>query len=290
MMKKLLTMFFCGCFLLVGLPLASAQTYFTVGHATQPTPLVAIAPANTPVCTGNGVLLTGTFTGGTSPFIYAWSPGTDLSSTTTDTTTASPTSNQIYTFTVTDSRNCSSSDDVTVIVDPLPAATASNLGPVCVGNNIVLNAGGGVDYDWVGPNGFVQSNTQSPVINNATLAMAGVYTVTVTNNAGCSATATTTVNVNDCTGLEEIKEIETMNIYPNPSDGNFNLAILFKNKPNNVLVEFYNMHGSLVLSKNFQKPGTELNENIRLTDAAAGNYFMRVTVGKHALTKTFIIK
>jgi hypothetical protein len=289
-MRKKLTLILSGGCLLFGLPLASAQTYYTVGHAAQPTPLEAIAPASTPVCIGSGVFLTGTLTGGTSPFSFAWAPGTDLSSTTTDTTTASPTANQTYTFTVTDSRNCSASDDATVVVDALPTATAGNAGAVCVGNTISLNASGGVDYDWVGPNSYTQNNTQNPTITNATLAMAGVYTVTVTNNAGCSITATTTVGVNDCTGLEEIKEIETMNIYPNPSDGNFNLSILFKNKPNNVLVEFYNMYGSLVLSKNFQKPGTELNENFRLTEAAAGNYFMRVTVGKHALTKTFIIK
>lgn len=289
-MKKQLTMFLSGCFLLVGLPVASAQTYYTVGHQPQPAALVATAPSDASICIGSSIFMTGTATDGTSPYIYAWSPGTDLSSTTTDTTTANPTVDQPYTFSVTDARNCSASDGVTITISALPTATAGNAGSVCIGSTISLNASGGVDFDWTGPNSYSQNNTQNPTITNATLAMGGVYTVTVTNAAGCSITATTTVSVNDCTGIEEIKEIESMNMYPNPSDGNFNLSILFKNKPNNVLVEFYNMHGSLVLSKNFQKPGTELNENFRLTEAAAGNYFMRVTVGKHSLTKTFIIK
>jgi Secretion system C-terminal sorting domain len=289
-MKKQLTMFLSGCFLLAGVPFASAQTYYSVGHQPQPAALVATAPSDASICIGNSIFMTGTATAGTSPYSYSWSPGTNLSSTTTDTTTANPTALQTYTFSVVDNRNCSASDPVTITVNALPTPTAGSAGTYCVGNTIALTSSGGVDYDWTGPNSYSQANTQNPSIINATLLMDGVYTVTVTNAAGCVATATTTVNVNDCTGLEEIKEIETVNLYPNPSDGDFNVSILFKNKPASVLLEFYNMNGQLIHSKNYQKPGTELNDNFHFNDAPAGNYFVRIIVGKHALTQTFIIK
>ncbi|MEY4604109.1 MAG: hypothetical protein RIT43_1401 [Bacteroidota bacterium] len=74
------------------------------------------------------------------------------------------------------------------------SATATNTGPYCSGSgNIQLNSTGGGTYLWSGPNGF-SSTLQNPTLP-ATVANAGVYTVTI-NNAGCSATASTTVVVN----------------------------------------------------------------------------------------------
>ncbi len=51
-----------------------------------------------------------------------------------------------------------------------------------------------VSYAWTGPNGFTATGP-TPTIPNATLAAAGVYTVTVTNDEGNTATANTPVTV-----------------------------------------------------------------------------------------------
>jgi gliding motility-associated-like protein len=95
---------------------------------------------------------------------------------------------------------CTASNPTTynVTVNPLPEATASNNGPVCVGS--ALNLTGGADgmttYSWIGPNGFI-SILQSPSVSaSATVAMAGVYTLTVTNANGCIKTATTIAVIN----------------------------------------------------------------------------------------------
>jgi len=84
---------------------------------------------------------------------------------------------------------------LTVIVNPLPTAIAENFGPFCIGNTIQLNASGGTSYSWTGPNGFT-STAQSPILINATKAMEGEYTVTVTAN-GCTAMASTNALVHD---------------------------------------------------------------------------------------------
>jgi hypothetical protein len=78
-----------------------------------------------------------------------------------------------------------------------PNATATNNGPVCEGN--ALNLTGGptslTSYSWSGPNSFSNA-TQSPsVSSSATIAMGGIYTLTVTNANGCKDTANTLVNV-----------------------------------------------------------------------------------------------
>lgn len=73
---------------------------------------------------------------------------------------------------------------------------ANNNSPVCVGSTIKLltpvvpNA----TYLWTGPNGYT-STDQNPVINNATVADNGVYTLTTTIRGCTSPPANTTVEV-----------------------------------------------------------------------------------------------
>lgn len=72
--------------------------------------------------------------------------------------------------------------------------TASNTGPYCEGGTIQLNgSAGAASYIWTGPNGFT-SSVQNPTIPNATVAMAGTYSLTVTGT-GCTTAATTNVVV-----------------------------------------------------------------------------------------------
>src|SRR5674476_479074 len=86
----------------------------------------------------------------------------------------------------------------TVVVNALPVATATNNGPVCVGTPLTLTGPAGMTtYSWTGPLGYTNT-TQSPTVSaSATLGMAGVYSLVVTNASGCSSAAvTTTVVVN----------------------------------------------------------------------------------------------
>ena len=61
---------------------------------------------------------------------------------------------------------------------------------------------GMASYSWSGPNGFT-SNLQNPTVSmNATLVMAGDYSVTVTNAAGCSGSDVTTVVVTQAPSVD----------------------------------------------------------------------------------------
>ncbi|RAR46261.1 CUB domain-containing protein, partial [Flavobacterium lacus] len=89
------------------------------------------------------------------------------------------------------------SDAVSLTVNLLPTAGASNSGTTCEGGEVTLSATSdipGSTFAWTGPNGF-SSTEQNPVLANVTTANAGVYTVTVTSPAICSSTATTTVSI-----------------------------------------------------------------------------------------------
>ncbi|MET3886003.1 HYR domain-containing protein [Niastella sp. OAS944] len=165
---------------------AQAFTSVSVGVAN------AFAANNGPLCEGTTLSLSAA--GGTS---YAWTGPNSFSSTQQNpaipnTTTAASGS---YTVTVTGSGGCTATATTNVTVNAVPTPLAANNGPVCQGGTLSLSAAGGTSYSWTGPNGF-SSLQQNPVIFNIPSAGAGFYTVTVTNAAGCSSTATTQVTVN----------------------------------------------------------------------------------------------
>ena len=72
----------------------------------------------------------------------------------------------------------------------------NNSGPYCTGETIYLTANGqaGSSYHWTGPGNW-SSNLQNPTRTNATVAMSGTYTCTITLN-GQTNSATTEVVVN----------------------------------------------------------------------------------------------
>ncbi len=126
-----------------------------------------------------------------STYTYNWSNGA-----TTETTTVSPTSNTIYTVTVTTSNNCSSTASIGMTVNPSPMPIATTNSPICTGEdlNLMESSGTAIVWSWSGPNNFT-STLQNPTIATATTAANGDYYVTVTNNEGCTSTASTAATV-----------------------------------------------------------------------------------------------
>jgi hypothetical protein len=87
-------------------------------------------------------------------------------------------------------------DTVTVEVLNIPTFPfASNNSPLCAGNTILLLSSDSLaDHSWTGPNGF-SSSQQNPIIPSSVSTDGGVYSVTITNAAGCSSTIGTNVTV-----------------------------------------------------------------------------------------------
>lgn len=82
--------------------------------------------------------------------------------------------------------------------------------PVCEGDTIKLTSSiSGADWSWSGP-GF-NSNLQNPVIPNATLANAGVYTVDVSNIQGGCPNSSGSVTV-EVSGIPAMPAVSSQNI------------------------------------------------------------------------------
>lgn len=164
----------------------------TVTLTVMPLPVFTLLPDHPVVCKGSSVNLV---VGGTAGS-YSWQPPGGLSSTTGPLVIASPAASQIYL--VTGSLNgCTTTAAVSVSVAPLPNPLISvSKTAVCLNDSSTFSALGGVQYVWTGPNGFhAQGQTLALLALNVNFA--GIYTLTATDNNGCSNTASTQLLVHE---------------------------------------------------------------------------------------------
>ncbi len=133
-----------------------------------------------------------------SPFIsgatYSWTPNVALGSTTGTAVVVSPTTDIVYTVTVTDPvTGCNASATQTVYVNPLPTTTVSPSSAIiaCSAQVYTLTAGGAYSYSWA-PSSGLSATTGNSVVANPSVTT--VYTVTG-NNICADVDATTTITV-----------------------------------------------------------------------------------------------
>lgn len=153
----------------------SNVTYVNV----QPSPPATITPGG-PVCPGTSLCAN---TG--SGLTYQWLlNGVTISGASSGCFTAMTFGS--YSVRVTNGFGCTAiSAPVTVSATPPVINSIAIAAPACPGGTVQFNTSvtGGASYQWTGPNSFT-SALQNPVLSNASLSMAGVYSLTATNNCG----------------------------------------------------------------------------------------------------------
>jgi N-acetylneuraminic acid mutarotase len=167
---------------------------------------VVIANATTSsVCIGSNVTLTGA---GAST--YTWTNGVIDGVSFTPSTTAS------YTVSGTDLNGCVNSAPLLVTVNNLPIVTANSTSTLaCLGDNLVLTGGGASTYTWTG-----SVLDATPFI----AAASDSYTVTGVDANGCINTATVSISVNICTGIQQLTaNSNSVLVFPNPNNGEFTI-------------------------------------------------------------------
>ncbi len=147
-------------------------------------PTTVVAPPNDSLCVGQSVQLIAT---GTE--LYSWSPATGLSNPNIANPSARPEATTTYIVTGSDRKGCFvTTDEVTISVFPYPVVNAGNDTTIQVGFFTQLNATYTPDVQsilWSPSVGLSCTTCPRPV---ATPTFNTVYSVTVTNNGGCTAT------------------------------------------------------------------------------------------------------
>lgn len=129
-----------------------------------------------------------------------------------------------YTYYVTDfAAGCgnSVSDTAVLTINPVPLVTANTYTATIVqGNSTTLTAYNALTYTWAPPTGL---NTTTGATVIATPSVTTTYTVTGTNQYGCSSSVSILVVVNPL-GVNAYNEpLQDVNIYPNPAISSFTL-------------------------------------------------------------------
>ncbi len=237
---------------------ACADDTKTISLTVNPNPTVSIAATPTAVCQGNSAVLNAS---GAST--YTWN-----TSATTTSINVTPSVTTSYTVTGTDANACSSSATVNLVVNSLPSVSLTAASStVCVGGSTIALTGS--------PSGGVYSgsNVSGSSFNPATAGTFNpVYSYTDAAT-GCSNSATTTVLVINCTGLDSKADVSAyLKVYPNPNNGKF--TVYHENKVVDK-VQVLDVTGRIV----HELKGQTNRLDVQLDQLANGVYYLKVSAG-----------
>ncbi|HRN80353.1 MAG TPA: M36 family metallopeptidase [Ferruginibacter sp.] len=226
----------------------------------NPLPVVTANGPATAVCSGSAVTLSGN---GAST--YTWNNGVtngiafNINNTTT------------YTVTGTDANGCTSSDNITVTVNPVPNVVINTTNTsVEEGSTTTLTASATpatTTFTWLKNGGVVPGETGNTLVVSSD--EVGTYTATAEVN-GCTGTSNTLIIT--------LAEPNFSFITPNPNNGVFQVRVrnTAGNTPAQRLVAVYDAKGSRVYAKYYtSNPGTSVEVmQVDMRNVAAGNYML----------------
>lgn len=155
---------------------------------TEPIAPVSITVSSTPVsCSGGSDgTASSTTSGGTPPYSYNWMPGSIVGANISGMPAGT------YTITSTDLNGCTATNSITITEPTIITLTTGSNNASCgaASGLAYVNASGGTpSFSYLWTPGGTTNDTASSVLP-------GTYTVTVTDNNGCSANTTVLVNNN----------------------------------------------------------------------------------------------
>jgi hypothetical protein len=166
--------------------------------------------------------------------------------------------------------------NITVVAPPTVSITSVPAnGIICSGSSASLTASSATVYGW-SPAGSLSSAT-GPIVT-ATPTATQMYTVTGTNANGCSNTATFTVTVQSCAGLEE-ESFGDFEIYPNPV--NQLLNVNFGELTGIQTLTVLDLAGRKVLSN-------KATSVIDMSSLESGKYFLMIEHSAGVSVKAFV--
>jgi hypothetical protein len=220
-------------------------------------------------CGSGTVTLGAEFTSGTI-YWFANASGGSASGIGSSFITPSLTSSKTYYVSATDGSCLSARTAVLATVNKDVSVKSNPVNPViCIGKSITLTASNGSSYSW--------SNGQTG--NPITVSPTQTTTYTVTGISPCVDTASITVTVDPCLGIDDKDEESMLLIYPNPS--NSFVTIEGDNLQEFQRIELRDVTGRLILVELVSSSKI----NIDLKNLATGNYIVHVLGAQKMITR-----
>jgi hypothetical protein len=198
-------------------------------------------------------------------YTYSWSTGE-----TTSTITVAPTMNTTYFVTV-DNGHCQVMDSVAVTVIPTPVVNLGNDTTIKWSWSLTLDAGN-PNATWLWNTG---ATTQTETFDslNLTNGTANTVWVEVTEN-GCSASDTLIITVLDDVSINGAMNDLNMKVYPNPTDGRFNMVLSGYN--GTIQMDIVDIAGQIVHSEEITVNGS-LSRQFELNNLSNGVYYIKLS-------------
>ncbi len=197
---------------------------------------------------------------------YSWSPVTGLADPSAPLTMASPSQTTAYTLTVMGANCTPVTDDVTIIVHPLPVADAGRPVTITAGSSTGLTATGGVQYEWIPVAGLDNSSVFNPV---ASPEVTTLYWVTVTDVYGCVNTDSVTVTVVE-------PSIWAPSAFTPDASGKNDVFYIRGRGINNFQLSVYNRWGEAIFSSKDMSQGWDGKKQVSGEDMPEGAYMYTV--------------
>lgn len=214
--------------------------------------------------------------GGTPGYTYS------VNGNSTTNTTVTGLSAGSYTIAITDNNGCTASTSSVSISEPtVLTSSVGTITPELGGNDgsVNLSVSGGTapySYAWTGPNGYT-SGVQDP--NNMP---GGTYNVTITDANGCTSVQTGIV-VPSQLGIDENGNM-IFSIYPNPSNGIFNVAI--SNPADEATIQVMDIAGRII----YVNDHVNGQVSVDLSSFANGNYMIAIDLNGATHVKRITLK
>lgn len=249
-----------GTYTVTGTGLNGCVNTDTITVTVNTIPTVIANSTDSSVCAGSPVTLTGS-----GAAFYTWTNSV------TNGSAFVPASTITYTVTGTDVNNCVNTDTITVTVNTIPAVTGtSSVSTICFDDaNATLNGSpaGGI---WFGV-GVVGTSFDPSIAGNGTWNLPYNYT----DANGCSASASVTITVSACVGVVENLLEDGVNVYPNPNNGEFTIAV--NATIGDVKIEILDMQGRVVYVSQESNVTAGFTNVVSLDGMSNGIYMVRLT-------------
>ena len=227
------------------------------------------AGLDTLICAGSSAQLQASSVGNVS---YTWTPSNGLSNPFISNPVATPTNTTTYVVTASDGL-CSSTDEVIVSVNALPAVPVINQN----GSELVCGTVA-ASYQWYANGVLIAGATNQNFIPTTN----GTYTVEVYNSSGCSSVSQPFNFIS--VSINEIARTE-ITVYPNPNTGLFRIT---GSLDGNVTIDLVNLLGEKIAVIYQGGSNSNFNQEVDFTDVANGIYFVRVNSNQGTVLKKII--
>ena len=112
----------------------------------------------------------------------------------------------------------------------------------------------------------------------------------MTNADGCSASDDVDIIVDICGGVDELSSVFSVDIYPNPTKGQFVINVNSSNKNKEAIISIYSIDGKLIYTDVMQLKFGVTSTEVELTGIATGIYHIELNTDTESSIDKLIIK